>query len=139
LLAFSVSLSITGGGIRTTEKTICDGLRLTEHSYIEFKNVWLKRIFHENIRGNVWVRPSKPNENMIIVKIDPELSEFDRIITVIPDFLSRIFRNAVSYDAKKVIIWVPDEKNKIMCEKWIKSIEKQYFINKKLQHKQVFV
>ncbi|GMQ95365.1 MAG: hypothetical protein BMS9Abin13_478 [Patescibacteria group bacterium] len=123
---------VMGTGIRTTEKTAFEGTDPFLGSGVvafEFENVWLKKLYGGYVKKDVWVRPEKPDMDMVTVKVDPALS--GTVISVTPTLFSRLVSSTSFYEAKKVTVWVATEAEKDVWERWIRKAEAAHFAAKK--------
>lgn len=127
-------------GVDYTEKTPFEGVYPTSQQriYIEFKGVWLKRahlasllLGSGNIKMDVWVKPSALGLGQIVVNIDPRLS--GTVLSVTPNYESRLFSPFVSVIAEKIAIWVATDEEKLQWERWVRESEESYFA---YQHKE---
>ncbi len=102
----------------TTEKTPFGEVdRVSE--CVVFRNVCLEGLFGGHFETDVWLDPVL---DTIEVKIDPGLA--GTAISVFPALTSRIFEQFVGYSAGKVIVWVSDERDKLMWETWVDKAKK---------------
>jgi len=129
-LWYLVMCLFLGQGYRTTEKTVFKEVDGYSYYRICFEKVLIKNTFLGQRQKDVWVEPAKPGMNLISVKIDPKIDY--TALTVVPKFLSRIMSGYVC-KAKKVIIWVPCEEDKLLWESWVARHEEMYFSKKKIE------
>ncbi len=115
-------------GVKTTEHTTFEDVYegyLTRGRRISFRNVWLNLYQGGGAKLDVSVYSDNRSMGMrVVVKIDSSITH--TTITVIPTLDAMLSEPAGFVDAERVVIYVPNKKDKDIWEQWLVRMEQRY-------------
>lgn len=117
-------------GVAPAEKTLFKEADPYGSVFIHFHDVIVKKNNGQEIITTVAVEPEE-NNKWFQVKVQPDLK--CTLLSVRPEFSSRIYGGGILTRANQVTVWVSSPEEKILWERWAQKVEKDYWDYKKTE------